>query len=197
MISLLDDGSSAFLEMDVNDMSVVIYNSVLEIQNLLLERPPIVVMGRECRQQRDVGFFSDESIGYKYSGNIMNSIPLGENLKTLLYHVNCRFGTSYNGILINRYNDGNNCIGAHSDEERNLDSNLGVFMISVGAERKFRIRKKKGVFDDGSNFKDFKTKSYHCYIMSGQFQKNYTHEIPIEKKITEPRISFTFRKHTE
>ena len=37
----------------------------------------------------------------------------------------------------------------------------------------------------------------HCSIlhMGGNFQKLYTHEIPIQKKIKEPRISFTFRKH--
>ena len=32
--------------------------------------------------------------------------------------------------------------------------------------------------------------------MGGNFQKLYTHEIPIQKKIKEYRISFTFRKHT-
>jgi len=31
--------------------------------------------------------------------------------------------------------------------------------------------------------------------MGGNFQKLYTHEIPIQKKIKESRISFTFRKH--
>ena len=37
----------------------------------------------------------------------------------------------------------------------------------------------------------------HCSIlhMGGDFQKLYTHEIPIQKKNKEPRISFTFRKH--
>ena len=31
--------------------------------------------------------------------------------------------------------------------------------------------------------------------MAGDFQKEFTHEIPAEKKIKEGRISFTFRKH--
>ena len=31
--------------------------------------------------------------------------------------------------------------------------------------------------------------------MSGNFQKEFTHEIPVEKKIKEERISFTFRRH--
>ena len=39
--------------------------------------------------------------------------------------------------------------------------------------------------------------SYSMLQMGGDFQKEFTHEIPIEKKVKEPRISFTFRKHTE
>lgn len=31
--------------------------------------------------------------------------------------------------------------------------------------------------------------------MGGNFQKEFTHEIPIEKKITDTRYSLTFRKH--
>jgi len=31
--------------------------------------------------------------------------------------------------------------------------------------------------------------------MQGEFQKEFTHEIPIQKKILDERISLTFRKH--
>ena len=31
--------------------------------------------------------------------------------------------------------------------------------------------------------------------MAGNFQKEFTHEIPIQKKVSDERISFTFRKH--
>ena len=32
--------------------------------------------------------------------------------------------------------------------------------------------------------------------MGGDFQKEFTHEIPVQKRITGSRISFTFRYHT-
>ena len=97
-----------------------------------------------------------------------------------------------NGILINRYNDGNNCIGAHSDDESNLD-NIGVMSLSYGAIRNFRIRNKqtKEIIMDVPTFPD---KIIH---MAGDFQKEFTHEIPIQKKILGTRYSFTFRKHLE
>ena len=31
--------------------------------------------------------------------------------------------------------------------------------------------------------------------MGGEFQKEFTHEIPIERKVKNVRWSFTFRKH--
>jgi alkylated DNA repair dioxygenase AlkB len=33
--------------------------------------------------------------------------------------------------------------------------------------------------------------------MGGDFQKEFTHEVPIEKKIREGRYSFTFRQHLQ
>ncbi len=52
--------------------------------------------------------------------------------------------------------------------------------------------------------RDKKTKKIHTDIplthlsvvhMSGDFQKEFTHEIPVEKKVREARISLTFRHH--
>lgn len=187
----------------------------------LIERPPIFIFGKECRQNRDVGFFSNESIGYRYSGQLMKSQTLTPQLESLLKIVNRNNQNNerkYNGILINRYNNGNDIIGAHSDDEKSLAPN-GVIAISLGATRKFRIRSK----DANLSYKilqteytpDLKesepkvsTKKNELLLdlpmsdkmvvwMYGDFQKELTHEIPKEAKITEPRISLTFRSHTE
>ena len=64
----------------------------------------------------------------------------------LLNLVNELFGSGFNAILINRYKDGEDKIGAHSDDEKYLDTNAGVVSISYQkkeASRKFRIREKK------------------------------------------------------
>ena len=44
---------------------------------------------------------------------------------------------------------------------------------------------------------DIPTESYDMIQMSGNFQKEFLHEIPIEKKVKEGRYSFTFRRHSE
>ena len=43
--------------------------------------------------------------------------------------------------------------------------------------------------------KDIDTLPYHTIHMGGNFQKEFTHEIPKEKKKLGIRYSFTFRKH--
>lgn len=165
-------------------------NCITDIETQLEERPEIIIFGKKCKQQRNVGFFSDESIGYKYSKKMMASKSLSKSMSELLYIINKEIGAEFNGILVNKYMDGSDYISAHSDDEIGLDT-VGVVSISYGTERVFRIRNKetKEIICDEI--------TTHCSIlhMGGNFQNLYTHEIPIQKKIKESRISFTFRKH--
>lgn len=178
--------SGKFTQPDVLDACVAQVQSQLEIT------PPITVFGKLCKQRRDIGFFCDTPgvEGYNYSTQIMRSKPIPEALQTLMQIVNTHIGASYNAILVNRYIDGNNYIGKHSDDETYLDPVGGVFLISWGATRKFRIREK-----GCTGFIDIPTGHMDAIHMTGNFQKHYTHEIPVEKKVCGERYSFTFRHH--
>lgn len=153
-------------------------------------RPEISVFGRKCHQNRNVGFFSDTSVGYYYSKQLSKSIPLTLNLKLLINIINDRYKSNFNGILVNQYIDGNDYIGTHSDDESGIDS-AGVVCLSMGACRKFRIRNKK----TKKIVEDVVMKDGMLIHMGGDFQKEFTHEIPIEKKVKSSRVSFTFRNH--
>ena len=184
----MDD--TAFLDRGSFINKELLEKCIIDIEPQLELKPEIIIFGKKCKQQRNIGFFSDKSKGYKYSNKMMESKPLTQAICELLDIVNSEFGTQFNGILVNKYMDGNDYISAHSDDETGIDLN-GVISISYGAERIFRIRKKDTkhiIYDELTT---------HCSIlhMGGNFQKLYTHEIPIQKKIKEPRISFTFRKH--
>ena len=182
--------NTAFLDKGSFINKELLEKCIIDIEPQLELKPEIIIFGKKCKQQRNIGFFSDKSKGYKYSNKMMESKPLTKSISELLDIVNNELGTQFNGILVNKYMDGNDYISAHSDDESGLDL-IGVISISYGAERIFRIRKKdtKQIIYD--------TLTTHCSIlhMGGNFQKLYTHEIPIQKKIKEPRISFTFRKH--
>jgi len=168
----------------------IIKNITEEINDKLLVNPPIIVYGRKCHQHRGIAFFSNESIGYKYSGQMAKSQKLTNDLKVLLDYINKKFNSDFNGILVNKYLKGTDYISRHSDDETGL-SNVGVLAISYGAVRKFRIRDK----ETKKIVKDIPTLSNKIIHMGGEFQKEFTHEIPIEKKVRNVRWSFTFRKH--
>ena len=182
--------ATAFLDKGSFINKELLEKCIIDIEPQLELKPEIIIFGKKCKQQRNIGFFSDKSKGYKYSNKMMESKPLTKSISELLDIVNNELGTQFNGILVNKYMDGNDYISAHSDDEAGLDS-VGVVSISYGSERIFRIRNKetKEIMCDEL--------TTHCSIlhMGGNFQKLYTHEIPIQKKIKEPRISFTFRKH--
>jgi alkylated DNA repair dioxygenase AlkB len=169
-----------------------------QLQSIQLHvEPPIIIAGRECRQRRNVGFFSDESDGYRYSGQIMQSSPLNEIpiLQYILSHVNSALNTSFNGILVNSYINGEKYLSAHSDDERGLDKNGRNMVVGIayGAIRIFRIRNKS----TKQIVLDYHHTPGTLLVMEGDFQKEFTHEIPIQKKVTTERISITFRHHIE
>jgi alkylated DNA repair dioxygenase AlkB len=172
---------------DIDDLLI---ECIDEIQGKLDEKPPIMLFGKRANQQRNIGFFSNESIGYRYSGQLSASKPLTKALNELLNLINIEFKSDFNGILINEYPDGEHYIGKHSDDESSL-TNAGVVCVSYGATRKFRIRDKL----TNEIVMDIPTTSKEIWVMGGDFQKEFTHEVPVEKKIKDKRISFTFRKH--
>lgn len=165
----------------------------IEVDALLEVHPRLMMYGRECHMQRSVAFFSDESIGYRYSGQIARAQPLTSELSSLLSYINERFQATYNGILVNKYANGEEYISKHSDDEHALDPRNGVMAISVGSVRKFRVRSK----ETGAIVVDVPTEPMTILNMSGDFQKEFTHEIPVEKRVEGVRYSFTFRHHIE
>ena len=190
-----------------DESSLVVYNHNINKQLIdeciadtagkLAVKPPIMVHGKECHQQRNVGFFSDESSGYNYSNQKMPSQPLTPAMATLLTKINAELGATYNGMLVNEYLGGDDYISPHSDDERDLDPAVGVAAFSIGSGRIFRVRHKQVGKKFGSNkWFDHVTGNYELMVMGGRFQKEFTPEIPVQKKIKRKRISITFRKHT-
>lgn len=183
--------------------------------------PPITVYGREAHQPRDIIFLSDESAGYRYSGQFMHSTSFDDAsliILDLMRYVNLAFDASFNGVLINRYVNGDDCLGAHSDEETDLDPTAGVVSISLGATRIFRVREKRAhesprkrakgtrvhqsiakvstrMINDRIASFDVPLRDKQLVVMRGDFQKEYTHEIPRQKKICAVRYNLTFRCH--
>jgi alkylated DNA repair dioxygenase AlkB len=166
-----------------------------EVNPLLEKKPKVFVYGEWRHQQRNVGFFSDESYGYFFSGQCARAQKLSPALKTLLAAINDDYGAEFNGMLINHYENGTNKISAHADDETALDANVGVVTLSYGAERTFRVRQKVPK-KAGPVVCDATTKDCVALQMRGpRFQKDLTHEVPEQRRVLRERFSITFRRH--
>ena len=161
----------------------------------LVSNPTFMLYGKTATMHRDIGFFTDAPgvEGYRYSGQIARSITLTSVLRDILERVNAATETHFNAILINRYKDKTDSIGAHSDDERALASNA-VFCVSLGSPRIFRIREKAGrerVHDQ------LTTHGQLLGMVGSEFQRRFTHEVPPGLKTATDgvRVSLTFRSH--
>jgi alkylated DNA repair dioxygenase AlkB len=165
-----------------------------------------MVFGKPGIMHRSIGFFSNTSEGYRYSNQIARSQPLTEELDALMNKVNEDLNTNFNGILVNYYENGKETIGAHSDDEKGLGRGSIVAGISLGATRIMRFRPKKlqkqleeaasSISLPPNNTRiDVELPDNSLIVMEGDFQKEYTHEVPSQAKILQPRISLTFRHH--
>jgi alkylated DNA repair dioxygenase AlkB len=168
----------------------LIQETVKEVSDLLNHHPEIEIFGKIAHQQRDVGFFSNVSKGYKYSGQIAAAKKLTNTLARLLDWVNYFFQAEYNGVLVNRYVTGKDYISAHSDDVTGLSPVSGVVSISYGQTRNFVIKKRQCK----EPLYTTPLLSYDMVQMGGDFQKIYTHEVP-KDKTTGTRYSLTFRQH--
>src|SRR3989338_2409883 len=107
--------------------------------------------------------------------------------KKIRDRVSKKFGTEFNFVLINKYIGGNNYIGFHSDDERDLVDKSPIVGVSFGAQRELVLQNKQ----------TGKTKSLllghgSVYAMIYPTNKYWKHSIPKNPKSKGIRISLTF-----
>ena len=143
-------------------------------------------------RNREVGFFSDLFDGmYKYGDvDIAQSQRLTPSLSIILDKINKEFNSDYNGILINRYDNGNKFIERHSDSKNHPEN--GVLLISYGAVRTFRVFDSIRKRNPTINIPLLHGKMIH---MGGDFQTEFEHDLKREPEINEERYSISFHKY--
>lgn len=177
----------------------------LTLEELWLFRPDkpdtITLYGRTHNVPRRVRHYSDFEGTYRYGGKHHTLEKIPNVLVPLKEYVdNLGYGKFTGPIVVNFYQDGNDYIAAHSDNEKGLLPDSPVIGVSLGATRTFRIRSKDPdnipllLHEHNKKYKDYPLTDRSVFVMGGKMQKECTHEIPRELKIKEPRINITFRQ---
>ncbi len=186
----------------------------------LIHNPELFNYDRICHAQRSVRSFSlDELMSphHLHESTVEgNRIPLLSDLDTpstssflennnedtvgdvpvaalkmllnILIRVKTLLNFDFDRLLINRYENGTDYIGSHSDKE--VYPGDPVISICYGATRTFRIRDRitKAIVLDVPH------QNGTLLVMAGNFQHEFKHEIPVQKRVQGARVSVTLRR---
>lgn len=153
------------------------------------EREKLIMFGKEITMKRKVAWYGDEAFRYPYAGFDKISHPWYEELKELRDLIQKTNGLYFNSCLINRYENGDQGMGWHSDNEKVMDHTYGIASLSLGAERRFKFK-----HDKTKKNIDLVLPNGSLLIMQGETQNHWKHSLPKTKKSEDLRINLTFRK---
>lgn len=148
----------------------------------------LVMFGKHIKTERKVAWFGDVEFEYVYSGTKKHAWNWTPELLELKALVELKTGEKFNSCLLNLYHNGNEGLGWHSDNEKELGVNPIIASLSLGASRKFLLKhiqtkqKVDVILETGS-----------LIIMKGETQDKWIHSLPKTKKSQSPRINLTFR----
>jgi len=148
----------------------------------------IVIYGKRIMQPRLVGWAGD--VPYRYSGQTLEPRPFTDTVRALTERVNAFAGTHFNHVLLNRYRDGRDNMGMHADNEPELGPDPIVATLSLGTTRRMTLVPRRP--RDGER-RSIELTSGSLLVMRGACQRRFRHGIPREPRVTEERVSLTFR----
>ena len=152
-------------------------------------QPSILVYGRSHLIPRRQVWFGDDGCDYRYSGLFIRALPWPKYAAKLRQKLATDFGLLSNGVLVNHYANGQDCMGAHCDDEPEMVPQSDIASISVGASREFVMKHKQ------LNHKTVLTlESGDLLIMHAPMQEQWLHSLPKRAKVTSERLNFTFRQ---
>ncbi len=133
-------------------------------------------------------WFADDGLRYAYSG--LSHLGAGwlPELVEAKRRAEAACGAAFNSLLLNRYRDGQDSIGFHTDAEPELGDNPVVATVSFGSERAF-------VLKHGASKETIKYRVGHgsLLVMGGASQHHWLHAVPKTDEAVGERISLTFR----
>ena len=164
-----------------------------EIEYFTGDLAKVKVFGKIYPIPRQQSAYGDSGIKYKYSGTTVPALPWTNSLMELRNVVEKLAGVRYNFVLVNRYKDGDDKMGDHKDDEKELDKDVPIASLTFGAERDFIFKhekKKENLVDDVK----IVLKNGMLLLMHHPTNSYWYHGLPPRKKCFQPRINLTFRK---
>lgn len=150
--------------------------------------------GTQYPQPRLTAWFADDtSMAYSYSGVTQIVQPWIPELLEVKTNIENITGAKYNSVLLNYYRDGNDSVGLHADNEKELGKNPNIASVSLGSTREFILEQYRTLDkSQATGYEEYQLTPGSLLVMSGTTQHFWKHSIPKSKEAG-PRINLTYR----
>ena len=152
------------------------------------QQDAFMMFGKQIKTNRKVAWFGNFNYQYSYSNSVKKALNWTPELLDLKEMVELKTGNKFNSCLLNLYHSGNEGMGWHSDNEKELGEYPVIASLSLGVPRKFLLKhnqtkQKIAIVLEAGNL----------LLMKGETQKSWMHSLPKTKNVEKPRINLTFR----
>jgi alkylated DNA repair dioxygenase AlkB len=150
----------------------------------------ISMFGRRMLQPRLTAWFGigmDVNTRYRTSAP-SNSWPT--ELEAMRDALSEHAGVAFNSALANLYRDGHDSVAWHADDEPALGTNPVIASVSLGARRRFILRRR-----EGGQKETFTLGEGDLVVMHGATQRLWVHAVPKQRAVTDSRVNLTFRRY--
>jgi alkylated DNA repair dioxygenase AlkB len=159
------------------------------IRGIQWKQEPIKIFGREVMQPRLTAWYGDNDKPYTYSGITMYPHAWTPILREIRQKIEPVAGATFTSALLNRYRNGQDSMGWHRDNEKELGKNPVIGSVSFGEARVFQFR----------NYKNKTVKKSiwlthgSLLLMRGETNHCWEHQLPKTNEPLAERINITFR----
>lgn len=150
----------------------------------------IRLFGREVDSPRLSSWIGDEGASYTYSGTRFQPRPWPHALADIRRRLARELDCEFNSVLVNRYRNGRDYMGWHSDNESALGPQPIIASLSLGATRRFVLKERQ----EPRRRLALELPPGSLLVMRGDTQQNYRHALPRTAKPVGERINLTFRR---
>ncbi|MFC7413641.1 alpha-ketoglutarate-dependent dioxygenase AlkB family protein [Larsenimonas suaedae] len=162
------------------------------------QQPSITLYGKTHPIPRTQIWMGADGADYTYSNQRFEPSPWHPSVRTLarwLTRLTRHYiddAPAYNSVLLNRYQDGQQRMGWHSDDEPELGNAPIIASLSLGAARPFRLRGRAREAREITPSQNIWLAHGSVLLMGRGIQTHWQHAL-LPRAIKSPRINLTFR----
>lgn len=164
-----------------------IFKTLLE--TIQWKQDKIIMYGKELPLPRLSAWYGDNNKSYTYSGITLNPLTWTNELLQIKEKIEVVAKVNFSSVLLNRYRDGKDYVGWHTDAEKELGKNPVIGSVNFGATRKFQLRR----IDNHKEKFEIELKHGTFLAMRGTTQHFWQHQVPKTTTIIGERLNLTFR----